>query len=74
LNTQYPSIIKHSPTLAPCPPIKNISEYSQSIKEFINSEITIPKAMKINNWGKKYKSYASVVGTPTPDNTENQNK
>ena len=30
--------------------------------------------MKINNWSKKYKSYANAVGAPTSNNTENRSQ
>ena len=41
--------MKESPTLAPVLPIENINDYSKSIKEFINPEITTSEALKINN-------------------------
>jgi len=37
----------------------------QSIQAFINPMITIQAVLKINNFGKKYLSYAMAAGTKT---------
>ena len=67
-------MIKDSPASAPPLPIENINEYFQSIKDFINPEIITSEAMKINNWGKKFKSYTSTVGAPTLNKEESKNQ
>ena len=37
------------------------NEYIESIREFLVPVIQNPQVMKINNFGKKYKSYANAV-------------
>ena len=53
--------MKNRETTIPLLPEPVNDDYNKSIRELINLVISTPDALKLNKFGKKYKSYASVL-------------
>ena len=65
LNIKYKELFPQVSTSAPLPKLSKDNAYVQSIQAFINPMITIQAVLKINNFGKKYPSYAMATSTKT---------
>ena len=65
LNIKYKELFPQVSTSTLLPKLSKDNAYVQSIQAFINPMITIQAVLKINNFGKKYPSYAMATGTKT---------
>ena len=72
IHTTYYQYFSDTIISAPSPKQPLNNEYIKSIQEFINPMITIKAALKINNFGKKYPSYAIVARAKSSQVNQNE--